>query len=49
MKAVALDAPNSFAVIDLPDPSGGAEVVVEVRAAGVCGTELQQMQEEKGS
>jgi propanol-preferring alcohol dehydrogenase len=40
MKAVALDAPNSFAVIDLPDPTGGSGVVVEVRAAGVCGTEL---------
>ena len=40
MKAVALDAPKSFALIDLPDPSGTSGVVVEIRAAGVCGTEL---------
>ncbi|MCX6461296.1 MAG: alcohol dehydrogenase catalytic domain-containing protein [Actinobacteria bacterium] len=40
MKAVALDAPGSLAVIDLPDPTGDGGITVQLRAAGVCGTEL---------
>ena len=40
MKAAALTSPGSFAVIDLPDPTTADGVIVEMRAAGVCGTEL---------
>ncbi len=40
MKAVALEAPGSLAVIELPEPSDAVGVTVRLRAAGVCGTEL---------
>jgi propanol-preferring alcohol dehydrogenase len=40
MKAVALVEAGKMDVIDMPDPAGDDKVVVELKAAGVCGTEL---------
>ncbi len=40
MKAVALVDAKTMEVIDMPDPSGQTGVVVAMKAAGVCGTEL---------
>lgn len=40
MKAVALVDADTMDVTDLPDPTGEEGVIVAVKAAGVCGTEL---------
>jgi len=40
MKAVALVEAGTMDVIDMPDPQGDEGVVVALKAAGVCGTEL---------
>lgn len=40
MKAVALVEAGKMNVIDMADPSGDEGVIVAVKAAGVCGTEL---------
>jgi propanol-preferring alcohol dehydrogenase len=40
MKAVALIDAETMAVTDLPQPTGEEGVVVAIKAAGVCGTEL---------
>ena len=40
MKAVALVEAGKMEVIDMADPLGDEGVVVAVKAAGVCGTEL---------
>ncbi len=42
MKAVVIDEPRSVRLADLPMPHAGAdEVVIRVRACGVCGTDLK--------
>ena len=44
MQAVVIDAPGDLSVGEFPDPSPGAdEVVVAVRACGICGTDLHLM------
>lgn len=40
MKAVALVEPGKTDVIEMADPTGDSGVVVSIKAAGVCGTEL---------
>jgi len=40
MKAVALIDAGTMSVIDLPQPTGQEGVLVAIKAAGVCGTEL---------
>lgn len=40
MKAVALVDEKTLEVTDMPDPTGKEGVVVAIKAAGVCGTEL---------
>jgi 2-desacetyl-2-hydroxyethyl bacteriochlorophyllide A dehydrogenase len=41
MRALVLTRPNDFAVRDVPEPSpGSGEVLVSVRACGICGTDL---------
>jgi len=41
MRAVAIISAGEIELIDLPDPTpGNSEVVVEVAAVGICGTDL---------
>lgn len=41
MKAIAITAPNQLELIEVADPTpGNSEVVVEVAAVGICGTDL---------
>lgn len=42
MKAIQLQAPERFAVIDVPEPShpGAGEALVRVHRVGVCGTDI---------
>lgn len=41
MKAVSIRSANKVEIIDLPDPTpNNSEVVVEVSAVGICGTDL---------
>lgn len=41
MKAVVIEKPGSMAVQDVPEPTpGSGEVVVDVGACGICGTDL---------
>ncbi|HUB68925.1 MAG TPA: zinc-dependent alcohol dehydrogenase family protein [Acidimicrobiales bacterium] len=41
MQAVVIAGPNDVRVTDLPDPvPGPAEIVVAVRACGICGTDI---------
>ena len=41
MRAVVVTAPGELELVELPDPAPGAgEVVVEVAAVGLCGTDL---------
>lgn len=41
MRAVVVEVPGRVAVVDVPEPVPRAgEVIVEVRAAGICGTDL---------
>ena len=42
MKAIRLDAPERFAVVDVPDPGppGPGEALVRVYSVGVCGTDV---------
>jgi 2-desacetyl-2-hydroxyethyl bacteriochlorophyllide A dehydrogenase len=41
MRAVSIVTPGKIEIIDVPDPSpSSAEVVVEVAAVGICGTDL---------
>ncbi|MFC5677961.1 alcohol dehydrogenase catalytic domain-containing protein [Aeromicrobium endophyticum] len=41
MRAVVIEGPGSIAVHELPDPTPGpGDVVVAVRAAGICGTDI---------
>ena len=35
-RVTSLDGPDAVEVVDVPDPSGGTGVVIEVAAAGVC-------------
>ncbi len=41
MKALRINQPNQSEIIHLPDPTPGAgEVVIRVRASGICGTDI---------
>ena len=42
MKAIQLDAPGRFAVVDVPEPAGPGvgEALVRVHRVGVCGTDI---------
>ena len=42
MKALSLDAPQQFRLVDIPDPAkpGAGEVVIRVHNVGVCGTDI---------
>src|SRR5262245_12934090 len=42
MKAIQLQVPQTFAVIDVPEPGrpGRGEALVRVRRVGVCGTDV---------
>jgi D-arabinose 1-dehydrogenase-like Zn-dependent alcohol dehydrogenase len=41
MKAVSIVTPGKIEIIELPDPTpSNSEVVVEVAAVGICGTDL---------
>ena len=41
MQAVVIDKPGDVSVGEIPDPvPGPEEVVVAVRASGICGTDL---------
>lgn len=42
MRALQLVAPGQHRVVDLPDPSPGPDdIVVDVKASGICGTDLR--------
>ena len=44
MKALLLSAPDRLEYTDVPDPLVGAEdVLVEVRACGICGSDIHGM------
>ncbi len=44
MKALVLTAPGTLALLDVPDPRPAAdEVLVRVRAAGICGSDVHGM------
>src|SRR5579863_5117131 len=44
MRAIVLDRPGSFRVAEVPDPAPGeGQIVVEVDACGVCGTDIHIM------
>lgn len=41
MKAISIVTPGKIEIIDIPDPTpGNSDVVVEVAAVGICGTDL---------
>src|ERR1700710_2483829 len=42
MKAIQLEKPQNFQIIDLPEPSspGPGEALVKVHRVGICGTDL---------
>ena len=41
MKAVVYEAPERFSYTDVPDPEiGPDEILIRVRACGICGTDL---------
>ena len=47
MKSIVIEKPGSFALRDLPDPvPGESEVVVDVKACCVCGTDIHLLQGE---
>ena len=47
MRAVVVDQPHSVKVTEIDDPSPGwNEVVIEVKACGICGTDLHIIQDE---
>lgn len=41
MRAVVLDAGGTLALCDRPRPAAGAECLIRVLAAGICGTDLE--------
>jgi 2-desacetyl-2-hydroxyethyl bacteriochlorophyllide A dehydrogenase len=44
MRAIVLDRPGSFRVAQVPDPAPGeGQIVVQVEACGVCGTDIHIM------
>ena len=44
MRAIVLDRPGSFRVAQVPDPTPGeGQIVVQVAACGVCGTDIHIM------
>jgi D-arabinitol dehydrogenase (NADP+) len=41
MKAVVYDAPRSFSITEIPEPTPGpGEVLIKVIQTGICGTDL---------
>lgn len=49
MKALLLTAPSTFAFTDVPSPSPGpGEVLVDVRACGICGSDIHGMDGRSG-
>lgn len=49
MRAVVIEEPNKLSVTTVPDPTPGAgEVVVNVAAAGLCGTDVHMLAGEFG-
>ena len=40
MKAALLDGNGNLSIAEVPDPSDGDSVLVRVKAAGICGTDL---------
>ncbi|MFF0342364.1 zinc-binding dehydrogenase [Kribbella sp. NPDC004875] len=40
MKAAVLEAPRRVSVTDVPDPDAGADVLLRMRAVGLCGSDL---------
>ncbi|RPJ41716.1 MAG: alcohol dehydrogenase [Deltaproteobacteria bacterium] len=47
MKSIVIEKPGTFALRDLPDPiPGESEVVVDVKACCVCGTDIHLLQGE---
>jgi L-iditol 2-dehydrogenase len=40
MRAAVLQEPRQVAVVDVPDPSAAGEVVLRMRAVGLCGSDL---------
>lgn len=42
MKGVVLAGNRKVEILDFPDPTpGGGEVVLEIKASGLCGTDLK--------
>ncbi|HZK04573.1 MAG TPA: alcohol dehydrogenase catalytic domain-containing protein [Actinomycetaceae bacterium] len=49
MRALELQAPNRYRIIELPDPEPGpGEIVIEVDASGICGTDLRIVEGDYG-
>jgi L-iditol 2-dehydrogenase len=49
MKALLLTAPSTFEFTDVPDPSAGpGEVRIDVRACGICGSDIHGMDGRSG-
>jgi L-iditol 2-dehydrogenase len=49
MKALLLTAPNQFEYTDLPEPEiGPEEVLIQVKACGICGSDLHGMDGSSG-
>lgn len=49
MKALLLTAPSTFEFTEVPDPSAGpGEVRIEVRACGICGSDIHGMDGRSG-
>ena len=40
MRAAVLEAPRQVSVTDVPDPDAGGEVLLRMRAVGLCGSDL---------
>lgn len=50
MKAIVITDPGQIELRDVPDPAPGAgEVIIEVAASGICGTDLHILHGEEGT
>ena len=50
MKAVVFTGPNEVAFQDLPDPCPGpGEIVIKVRASGICHTDYEVLRDNYGT
>ena len=43
MRALSLDGPHRVALVEAPVPNAPGECLIRVRAAGICGTDLQMI------